>query len=281
MLDVSSRSPLLDLFRRGEVPREVRLLAARGAVAPRAHEQLALLVLLHDDPDPEVRAVARSTIDALPEAPLQAFLARGDVSTGVRDFFVARGVSASGVAASSDAPLVDDDSEPLAEAGVDDGEAGAGGEHEGEAGAGGQAGEQAGARRQPISMLPIIERVKLAMRGTREQRTVLIRDPSRLVAAAVLSSPKLTETDVEGFARMATVTDEVLRTIGTTRTWTRNYGVVTALTRNPKTPPAISMPLVSRLNERDLKLLSVDRNVPEGVRVAAKKLVASAQSRRK
>jgi hypothetical protein len=264
-MDLSSRSPLLDLFRRGEVPREVRLLAARGAVAPRVHEQLALLVLLHGDPDAEVREVARATIDALPGPALASFLARGDVAVDVRDFFAARGTTASAVASTGDAPLVEDESELLADAAVDPEEAG-----EGEA-----------TRRQPISMLPVTERVKLAMRGTREHRTALIRDANRLVAAAVLSSPKLTETEVEGFARMANVSDEVLRTIGSTRTWTRNYGVVTALARNPKTPPAISMPLVSRLNERDLKLLSVDRNVPEGVRLAARKLVVSAESRRK
>jgi hypothetical protein len=119
------------------------------------------------------------------------------------------------------------------------------------------------------------------MRGSREQRSVLVRDPNRLVAAAVLSSPKLTETEIEAFARMVNVSDEVLRTIGTARTWTRNYGVVTALARNPKTPPAISMPLVGRLNERDLRLLAVDRNVPEGVRLAARKLVLAGESRRK
>jgi hypothetical protein len=262
-----ARTPLLDLFRRGEVPREVRLLAARGAVAPRAHEQLALLVLLHDDADAEVRALARSTIDALPEMPLQAFLARSDVPADLRNFFADRGVAAADTPSTNDAPLIEDETDPLADAVLEAGEAP-------------QEGEDTGPRRQPITMLPITERVKLAMRGTREQRTVLIRDPNRLVAAAVLSSPKLSDTEVEGFARMANVSDEVLRTIGATRTWTRNYAVVSALTRNPKTPPAVSMPLVNRLNERDLKLLSVDRNVPEGVRLTARKLVLIGQSRR-
>jgi ABC-type lipopolysaccharide export system ATPase subunit len=93
------------------------------------------------------------------------------------------------------------------------------------------------------------------------------------VAAAVLSSPKLTDSEVEAFAKMANVTEEVLRAIAMNRSWMKNYGVVSGLTRNPKTPPGISMQLVARLNERDLKMLTTDRNVPEAVRLAARKFL--------
>jgi Asp-tRNA(Asn)/Glu-tRNA(Gln) amidotransferase B subunit len=121
--------------------------------------------------------------------------------------------------------------------------------------------------------MPIIDRMKLAMKGTKGQRAVLIRDPNKLVAAAVLSSPKLTESEVEAFARMANVSEQVLRTIASNRSWVKNYAVISGLTRNPKTPPAISMQFVQRLNDRDLKTLSTDRNVPEPVRLAARKFV--------
>jgi hypothetical protein len=124
-----------------------------------------------------------------------------------------------------------------------------------------------------LSSLPIVERMKLAMKGTRSQRAQLIRDSNKLVAAAVLSSPKLTDTEVEAFAKMANVTEEVLRAIAMNRSWMKNYGVVSGLTRNPKTPPGISMQLVPRLNERDLKMLTTDRNVPEAVRLAARKFL--------
>src|SRR5712671_1740772 len=63
---VSAPTPLLDFFKRGEVARDVRLLAATGALAPRAHEQLSILVLLLDDADPEVRTTAQTTIDRIP-----------------------------------------------------------------------------------------------------------------------------------------------------------------------------------------------------------------------
>ena len=74
-----------------------------------------------------------------------------------------------------------------------------------------------------LAMLPVIQRMKLAMRGTREQRGQLIRDSNRLVAAAVLSSPKLTEAEIEAFARMANLSEDILRIIAMNRSWTKNY----------------------------------------------------------
>jgi hypothetical protein len=251
-MDPGYRSPLVDFFKRGEVARDVRLMAAEGALAPRAHEQVALLVLLADDPDPDIAAVAHRTLDALPADPLQAFLARTDVPTEMRDFFAARGTQPGARAAeSADMPLLDSNAP----------------------GAATEADEDEPESAQVLGSLSIVERMKLAMKGTKGHRAQLIRDSNKLVAAAVLSSPKLTESEVEAFAKMANVSEDVLRTIAINRTWTKNYGVIAGLTRNPKTPPAISMQMLPRLNERDLKMLAIDRNVPEGVRIAARKFV--------
>ena len=79
---------------------------------------------------------------------------------------------------------------------------------------------------------------------------------------------------------MASVSEDVLRIIGTTRAWIKNYGVVAGLTRNPKTPLGMSLNLMSRLTDRDLSMLSVDRNVPETLRIAARKKVIASLSGR-
>lgn len=239
------RSPLLDFFRRGEVSADIRLLAAQGVLAPRAHEQLALLVLLSDDPDPAVADTARATLDALPRRSLSAFLARPDVPTEMRTFFARRGVEPAEGPAAADEPLT--------------------------GGAEGPEGDGTEADPRVLSTLPVIDRLKLAMRGTREQRSQLVRDSNKLVAVAVLSSPKLTEAEVEGFARMANLSEDVLRIIATNRGWVKNYNVVAGLARNPKTPTALAMGFLQRLNERDLKMLAMDRNVSEPVRLAARK----------
>src|SRR5690606_20984014 len=78
-MDPGVRSPLVDFFRRGEVARDVRLVAAQGALAPRALEQLALLLILKDDGDPDVARAAAGTLERLPRAALEAFLQRDDV----------------------------------------------------------------------------------------------------------------------------------------------------------------------------------------------------------
>jgi len=248
------RTPLLDFFRRGEVAPDVRMLAARGALAPRAHEQLALLVLLAGDSDPEISAAAEETLGRIPGESIAGFLARSDVGEDLVAFFGRRGITpAETPVADVDAPLVE--SETAEEAQEDNDEA----------------------DRLPLvqrlAQMSIVDKVRSAMKGTREERAILIRDANKVVAVAVLSSPKVTENEVEVFARMANVSDEILRIIGHTRAWVKNYGVALGLIRNPKTPLAISMHLLPRLIERDLRMLSIDRNIPDPLRIAARQKI--------
>jgi hypothetical protein len=263
---VKGPTPLLDCFRRGEVARDVRLLAAQGELAPRAHEQLALLVLLLDDADPEIRRTADDTLGRIPAATLAAFLARSDVPSDLQAHFAGRGIRADETAALG--PADGDPDQPLIDTAGAPSEPLEGGE---------------GARKSlmlGIAEMSFTDRLKAALKGTREMRALLIRDTNKMIAAAVLSSPKLTDSEIESFARMANVGDEVLRVIGNNRTWTKHYGVVVGLTKNPKTPVAVSMNLMARLNARDLLTLSVDRNVPEPLRIAARKRVAAGTSRK-
>jgi hypothetical protein len=134
---------------------------------------------------------------------------------------------------------------------------------------------------QRIYRLNTAEKLITALKGTREERAVLVRDPNRLVSAAVLGSPKLTDVEIESFAGMKSLSDDVLRKIGNHKEWMKRYGVVSNLVKNPRTPLAISLGLVSRLNPRDIKSLTVDRNVPEVIRKQAQKFVKGAEDKRK
>ena len=252
-MDPGLRSPLVDFFRRGEVARDVRLLAAQGALAPRAQEQLALLVLLSDDPDPEIARATAQTLAALPVEAVRAFLARSDTPAEMRAFFAGRGIEpAEGAVVELDVeePLVDTLTDIPEEPGAADPE------------------------HKVLSSLSVLDRMKLAIKGTREQRAVLVRDANKLVAAAVLSSPKVNESEIEAFTKMGNVSEDVLRIIGSNRAWTKNYGIILGLCKHPKTPPAISMAFVQRLNEKDLKFLTTDRNAKEGLRLLAKKMLS-------
>jgi hypothetical protein len=180
----------------------------------------------------------------------------------MKAFFAARGITAAASVPSPDVP------EPLISSDDDDEDDDPGDEAPED-----EDGESKDDEPKILSGLPVKKKMKLAFKGTREQRAQLIRDPNKIVAAAVLSSPKLTDAEVEAFAKMANVSEEVLRVIGTNRNWLKNYGTVLGLVKNPKTPAAISMRLLPRVTERDMKMISVDRNVPEALKLAARKFI--------
>lgn len=252
---MSAPTPLLDFFRRGEVTRDVKLLAAAGALAPRASEQLAILVFLLDDTDEEIKSLASRTLNAIPVPALQNFLAHSDTSLALREFFAARGIHpAAAPQATRDRPLVDtEDDEPE----VTD--------------------ESRESIVQKIAKMGFTERLRAAVKGSREMRAILVRDPNKMIAAAVLSSPKLSEQEVASIARMANVSEDVLRIIGGNRAWTKNYSIVVGLTRNPKTPVGMSLNLLARLNDSDVRVVSTDRNVPEALRIAARRKAADSR----
>ena len=257
---------MLEFLERGQVARDVRLMAAQAAVDVTANEQLSILVRLLKDDDEMVRTTALATLARLPQGVVDTFLNEADVADEVRAHFVtARAASiATAEATPAASPVesldVDAAAEPppeLVEEGKLDRES----------------------ILQKLAKMSYSERLKAAAKGSREVRAILVRDPSKMITMAVLASPKLTEPEVASFARMGNVSEDVLRTIGANRSWMKNYGVVLALVKNAKTPVALSMNLMQRLNDRDLAGLSTDRNVPEPLRVAARKKVISAVSR--
>lgn len=261
-MELGLRSPLLDFFKRGEVARDVRVLAARGAIAPRALEQIALLAILTEDADAEVRGAAEATLAAIPSDSLAGFLGRSDVPEGLRDFFRARGIEPLPGGDASDEPLVDAEAATAETHDITSEE-----------------GDQQSIT-QKLALMGVAERMKAAMKGTKSERAILIRDPNKLVSAAVLSSPKLTESEVENFAKLANVSEEILRTIGMNRGWVKNYGVIAALTKNPKTPLAVSMRFVQRLSDRDLKMIALDRNLQEPLKLMVRKRIAEGQDKK-
>jgi len=129
-----------------------------------------------------------------------------------------------------------------------------------------------------IGLMTASQRIRLALTGTREARAILIRDANRQVARSVLESPKVSDIEVESYAAMRNISDEILRCIGTSKEWLKSYGVVLNLVKNPKTPPMISQRLLFRLRTKDLSLICRDKGVPEAVRKNAQRALTSRAS---
>jgi hypothetical protein len=124
-----------------------------------------------------------------------------------------------------------------------------------------------------LSSMPVREKIRYALFGSREIRAILVRDTNREIARTVLRSPKLRENEVASFAAMRNVAEEILREIGNSREWTKSYAIIQNLVKNPKTPPTISQRLMFRLRAQDLTLMTRDRSIPDAVRHNATRLL--------
>jgi regulator of extracellular matrix RemA (YlzA/DUF370 family) len=126
-----------------------------------------------------------------------------------------------------------------------------------------------------IMLMTVKDRVKLGIKGDREARAILIRDSNKVVASAVVHNPRVTENEIEAIAAMRTVSDEVLRIIAQNRAWARSYPIIHNLARNPRTPIATAIGILTRIRTKDLQQLTQNRNVSEGVRRQAYRLLST------
>jgi hypothetical protein len=124
-----------------------------------------------------------------------------------------------------------------------------------------------------VADMTIIEKVKLARLGNVGARAMLVRDRNKLVAAAAIRNPKMTKSEVEGFARARNLCDEVLRIIARNRQWTRGYPVKIALAMNPKCPPETALKLLNYLTDKDLAAITRSRDVPGPVAAQARRIL--------
>lgn len=122
-----------------------------------------------------------------------------------------------------------------------------------------------------IAVMSVSQRVQVAFKGGKTARGILIRDRNKLVCAAVVRSPRITESEIEAFSSMRNIEEDVLRIIGTKRDYLQKYPIVLNLVKNPKVPIGVVMPLISRLTLKDMKSLMSDKGVAEAVRVQARK----------
>ena len=343
-------NPLVDQFRRGSVPRELRLMAAQGLLPLNPVDFTELLQHLLSDSDEAIRDTAGSTLGAIPESEMLALAGDRDTPIGVLAWAIANRPEPEIREAALQNPSTPDEAietlaaqlpESLAELVVINQvrllrrtsllvalESNAGlsadqkrrlrelresfhiGEKPAEAAppppppppeeelppleplppddvmmteaeamkrynlsADEQHDEAKIGAVQKVYRMNTAEKVIAALKESREMRAILVRDPNRIVSSAVLGSPKLTEPEIESFAGMRGVSSELLRTIAANKDWTKRYGVVANLVRNPRSPLPIALNLVPRLNPRDLKMISVDRNVPEVIRKHAAKFI--------
>lgn len=126
---------------------------------------------------------------------------------------------------------------------------------------------------QRVQTMTVAERIKLALHGNREARMLLLRDSNRLIRRFVLKNPRVNDDEIITVAKNRSADDELLRIIGESREWTKNYQVRHALVTNPKTPLMIAIRFLSSLYERDIRALAKSKNVSATIATQAKRIV--------
>jgi hypothetical protein len=128
-----------------------------------------------------------------------------------------------------------------------------------------------------VEKLGISAKIKMGMKAGSEMRKLLIRDSNKMVVMSVMGNPRMTESEVEMVAKNRSIVEDALRAVVNNREWMKNYTIKLALVNNPKTPMALAMKYVPGLKAKDLKQLEKNKNVSEGVRTMAKKVVKKGQ----
>lgn len=132
--------------------------------------------------------------------------------------------------------------------------------------------EERGSSLQKISKLDVKGRIQLAMKGNKEERSILIRDGTKLVALAVLESGKITDGEVEKFAGQKNVLEAVLRAIPMKRRFAKNYNVIRNLVANPRTPIDVALGLMKHILVADLRNMCSNKEISETIRKLALKM---------
>jgi len=133
---------------------------------------------------------------------------------------------------------------------------------------------------QRLVSMPIPGRIKLALRGNREVRMMLIRDGNRMVRRFVLQNPRISDDEIIILSRNRTTEDEMLREVAEHREWTKNYQVRQALVTNPKTPLVLALRFIASLMERDIRQLAKSKNVSGTISAQARRIILTKEKQR-
>lgn len=272
MADFQAATRLVAMMASSAVPPALLRQAALGSLSLPFADRLALVLYLAYTDSP-CRAAAQDTLGRIDQQDVAVLLARPDCPDFLRAVADARELVDEHQALLAAAATAAAESEPFAlvEASAEERAALASVP---------SAPAQAGADNplNRIAKMTVPERVRRALLGSREERLLLVRDSNKIVQRAVVTSPRLTESDVELIAGMRNVSDDVLRYIGQHRRWRQSMVIVKNLANNPRTPLEIGLNLAKHLFPNDLRQLAANKNINETLRRAAAKLVTQRQA---
>jgi hypothetical protein len=275
------------MLREGSAPSLIRRKGAEGSLPVSLSEKIEILAILSGDEDDGIRNKAFSTLRCWDTAELQQILANPETPVFLLDFAarhlipqrkdLAVALLGNSALPESLRELIQNNTAEVPPGQAIEGPSSPGSHQEQAA----PSDSQRETLLQKINRMSVAEKINAALMGNQEERSVLVHDSNKIVARAVLQSPKLTDQEIESIAMMKNVSEEVLRLIAMNRKFIRSYAVIRNLVNNPRVPIDVAIPFVNRLNDRDLKELSRNKNVAEAPRGVASKLVKQKEDAKK
>ena len=298
-------------------PKDIRLMAAEGRLPIEGEERVAALYYLANDKDPEIKKLARMSLSALPEELLSAAMSSPEANPGLLDYlsrhFSKNSVllelilkntnteikTVESIAASADTGLLEliaEDGERIkANPGILEAIKGnkaasstllkkvknilEPGEEEAELPE--EEEEESASLYKQILEMGVSQKIKLAITGNKEARTILVKEPNRLICGNVMKNPRITESEVDLFSASKSVGEEVFRLILANRDWMKKYQIKLNLVSNPRVPIPVAMNLLNHIRKKDLELLAKSRNVSRSVSNMAARLLTSMNQKKK
>lgn len=270
---------------RREAPKEEKLRAARGEVPFDAVNLGALLFFLCLDPDPEVKATAAKSLRDLPDELLAAITDSADTHPRVLDLLGRLHSGNLEVALKILAhPDVESRTVEFLAARMGGGTTAPVAETSQDAGASADTGNEAVDDKKGLSKyqlyqkIGVAEKIKLAILGDKEWRSLLIKDSNKVVACAVIKNPRITEPEILAISKSKVQHDEILRLICKNREWTKLYNIRKALIENYKTPLPDALRFLPSLGLRDLSALAKNKNVSSVIATQARRLMLKSKN---
>lgn len=281
-----------------DAPRDGKLQAARGEISVSGCDLVTLLYFLAHDPDTEVRAAAIHALRAMPEPKVIAVAESAGLHPKILDMLARLHYPKQAIAAkllshpSIDSRTADFLAEKQAEMAADaqpvplpDGEEAEAVQDADDAMAGDEEVDEALQEDEEVDeesedflskyqlsmKMEVSEKIKMALTGDKEWRSLLIKDPNKQVSASVVKNPRISEAEILGTVSTTVQHDEIMRLICNNKEWVKNYQIRKALVLNCKTPLPLALRFMATLTDKDIATLAKSKNVATVISTQARR----------
>jgi len=254
----------LALYVKPDAPLLEKMKVISGEVTATPGERVTLLFFLCYDKNQEIKSAALAALKGLPLPLVAEVYASPDTHPRLQELLARIYPLAATAAMQADSkeseeipeepeaePAEDPEEEPVAED------------------------EAYQSKYQLAQSMGVGDKIKVALTGDKEWRSLLIKDSNKLVNSAVVKNPRITEPEILMIAKSVIQNEEILRIICQNKEWIKNYSIRKALVLNNKTPLPVAIRFMGFLTEKDLLGMAKSRNISSVLANNARRMVSN------